>query len=101
MYKLFSHDVYCQLDPGSTLFYMPPYVDIHFGFDIQCISDPFSMSTPVGDSIMDKSVYTGCVMLVYSRDTLVDLIELYMLDFDMILGMYWLYSCYISLDCRT
>lgn len=30
-----------------------------------------------------------------------DLVELYMLDFDVILGMDWLHACYASIDCRT
>ncbi|XP_070010061.1 uncharacterized protein [Nicotiana sylvestris] len=30
-----------------------------------------------------------------------DLIELGMVDFDVILGMDWLYSCFTKLDCRT
>lgn len=35
------------------------------------------------------------------QQTLVDLIELDMVDFDVILGMYQLHSCYDSLDCQT
>ncbi|XP_070032141.1 uncharacterized protein [Nicotiana tomentosiformis] len=30
-----------------------------------------------------------------------DLIELGMVDFDVIVGMDWLYSCFAQLDCRT
>lgn len=63
---------------------MTPYVAIHSGFDPECILDPFSMFTPVGDSIMSKRVYRGCVRKICGRETLVDLIELDMLDFDMI-----------------
>ena len=32
---------------------------------------------------------------------MVDLVELNMVDFDVILGMDWLHACYASLDCRT
>ncbi|PBO41484.1 hypothetical protein CKX42_26525, partial [Escherichia coli] len=32
---------------------------------------------------------------------MVDLIELDMVDFDVILGMDWLHACYASIDCRT
>ena len=35
------------------------------------------------------------------RETLVDLFELDMVDFDVILGMDLLHLCYASLDCRT
>lgn len=37
---------------------------------------------------------------IIPRETLVDLIELDMIDFDVILGMDWLHLCYTSLDCR-
>ena len=33
--------------------------------------------------------------------TSADLVELEMVDFDVILGMGWLHSCYASVDCRT
>ncbi|KAH0639227.1 hypothetical protein KY285_035813 [Solanum tuberosum] len=36
-----------------------------------------------------------------SRATLVDLVELEMLHFDVILGMDWLHACFASIDCRT
>lgn len=31
--QLFSHDVYCVLDLGSTLSYVTPYIAVYFGFD--------------------------------------------------------------------
>ncbi|WMV45742.1 hypothetical protein MTR67_039127, partial [Solanum verrucosum] len=37
----------------------------------------------------------------YQKVTSADLIELEMVDFDIILGMDWLHSCYASVDCRT
>lgn len=39
------------------------------------------MSTPVGDLIISRKVYRGCVIYIYDRDTLVDFIKLEMLDF--------------------
>ena len=46
-------------------------------------------------------VFRGCPIFSPNRVTLVDLIELDMLDFNVILGMDWLRSCYASIDCRT
>jgi len=51
------------------------------------LEEPFSVSTPVGDSIVAKRVYRSCPISLSHKVTLVDLVELYMLDFDMILGM--------------
>ena len=36
-----------------------------------------------------------------SKVTSADLVELNIVDFDVIIGMDWLYSCYASFDCRT
>lgn len=46
---------------------------MHFGFDLECISNPFSISTLVGDSLMARLVYGGCVISMGSRETLVHL----------------------------
>ncbi|XP_070048959.1 uncharacterized protein [Nicotiana tomentosiformis] len=50
---------------------------------------------------MAARVYRGCIVTVHGRDTVVDLIELGMVDFDVIMGMDWLYSCFSKLDYRT
>ncbi|KAF3663690.1 hypothetical protein FXO38_10525 [Capsicum annuum] len=64
-------------------------------------TDPFTISTPVDDSVIVKRVYKGCAISVGSRETLVDLFELDMVDFDVILRMDLLYSSYAYLDCWT
>ena len=43
----------------------------------------------------------GGMVAVGSRQTLMDLFELDMVNFDIILGMDWLHSYYASLDCQT
>lgn len=61
------------------------------------ISDPFSISNPVGEYIISRTVYRDRVVSIYHRETLVDLIELDMVDFDVILGLDWHHSYYVSL----
>lgn len=70
-----------MLDPSSTLSYVTFYVAIHFTFHPECISDPFYVSLPMGDSMVARNVHRGCVVSIHCRKTLVDIIELYMLDF--------------------
>ena len=48
----------------------------------------------MGDSIVAQKVYKKCPVIVVHRVLLADLIELDMVDFDVILGMDWLYSSY-------
>ena len=45
------------------------------------------MSTPVGESVIAKKVYRNCSIMLPNRVSYVDLVELDMLDFDVILGM--------------
>ncbi|XP_070017330.1 uncharacterized protein [Nicotiana sylvestris] len=96
-----SHDVYALIDPGSTLSYVTPFVAMEFGIEPEQLHEPFSVSTLVGESILATRAYKSCVVMVRGRDTMTDLIELGMVDFDVIMGMYWLYSCFAKLDCRT
>lgn len=75
-------------------------VDLRFSL-IACLLEPFSIFTPVGEFIRAERIYINCVVSIHHRDTSVDLVELEMVDFDIILRMDWLYACYPSVDCRT
>ena len=39
--------------------------------------------------------------MLANRVTHVELVEHYMVDFDVILGMDWLHDFFVSIDCRT
>lgn len=67
MFQLFSHDVYCLLDLGSTISYVTPYVVVHFSFGVKTIPEPLSISTLIGEFIMARNIYRGCVMSIYYR----------------------------------
>ncbi|WMV07439.1 hypothetical protein MTR67_000824 [Solanum verrucosum] len=53
------------------------------------------------ESILAERVYRDCVISINHKNSMADLIELDMVDFDVILGMDWLHACYASIDCRT
>lgn len=80
---------------------MSPYVDISFDFDLEIILEPFSISSPVGESIVASRVYKNCVVSIFCQDTVVDLIHINILEFDVIMGIDSLHSCYSTLYCRT
>ncbi|KAH0661387.1 hypothetical protein KY284_026318 [Solanum tuberosum] len=60
MLKVFQLDVYALLDPSATLSFVMPYASMRFDVLINVLLEPFSISTPVGDSIMAKRVYRKC-----------------------------------------
>lgn len=55
----------------------------------------------MGESIRVERVYRACVVSIYHKDTIIDLIDLYMTDFDLIFGIDWLHAYYASVDCRV
>ncbi|XP_070040803.1 uncharacterized protein [Nicotiana tomentosiformis] len=95
-----SYDVYALIDPGSTLSYVTPLVASMFGIEPELVKH-FEVSTPVGDLVIIRRVYRDCTVVVHSRSTVADLIELDMVEFDVILGMDWLASYYANVDCRS
>ena len=60
---------------------------IKFYFLLEILHELFLVSTPIGDNIRDERVHRDCPKTVLNKVTHVDLIELTMLDFDIILGM--------------
>ena len=65
------------------------------------LKDPFFVSTPVGESVIARTVFRNCPILVFHKIIPCDLVELEMVDFYVILGIDWLYDSYASVDCRT
>ncbi|XP_070055085.1 uncharacterized protein [Nicotiana tomentosiformis] len=59
-----SHNVCAIIDPGSTFSYVTPYFAINLGLEPKQLSEPFLVSTPVGESVKVTRVYRGCIVLV-------------------------------------
>ncbi|WMV50598.1 hypothetical protein MTR67_043983 [Solanum verrucosum] len=98
MLKVFHLDVYDLLDSGATLYFVTPHVAMIFDVGPKILSNPFHVSTPVGNAIVVKRVCRSYPIYVYDGVTHVDVVKLDMLDFDVILEMYWLHACYASID---
>nr|XP_033514566.1 uncharacterized protein LOC117279184 [Nicotiana tomentosiformis] len=93
-----SAEAYAEVITGSTFSYVTPYFAINLELEPEQLSEPFLVSTPVGESVEATRVYRGCIVSVQGRSTEANLIELEMVDFDVIMGMDWLSSCYAMLD---
>nr|XP_009765345.1 PREDICTED: uncharacterized protein LOC104216908 [Nicotiana sylvestris] len=97
----FNHGGSQAGDWGSTLCYVTLYIAKKFGIEPEKLCKPIEVYTPVGDSIIARCIYRGCPVKVHNRLTAADLVELEMVDFDVIMGMDWLESCYATVGCRT
>ncbi|XP_070020760.1 uncharacterized protein [Nicotiana sylvestris] len=96
-----SFDALALIDPGSTHSYVSSYFALRFSRQPELLNDPFLVATPVGESLLAEYVYRACQIRVEGRDTLADLIVLDMIDFNMLMGMDWLSSCYAIVDCHA
>ena len=59
------------------------------------------VTTPVVESVVSRRVCQNFRMMFPNRVTNVELVELDMVYFDVILGMDWLHYCFASIYCRT
>nr|XP_033509993.1 uncharacterized protein LOC117274756 [Nicotiana tomentosiformis] len=86
---------------GSTFSYVTPYFAINLELEPEQLSEPFLVSTPIGELVEATRVNRGCIVSVQGRNNEANLIELEMVDFDVIMGMDWLSSCHAMLDYRV
>lgn len=94
----FFFPVYALLVQGSTLSFLNILVACKCDSLPDILHEPLLVSTAIGDSVRAKRVYTDCPINVLNKVTHVDLIELTMFDFDIILGMDWLHKFYATID---
>ncbi|WMV09239.1 hypothetical protein MTR67_002624 [Solanum verrucosum] len=85
----------------ASLSFVTPYIAMRFDILPKQLLEPFTVSTHVGESILAEKVYRDYANSINHKDTMVDLVELDMVDFDVLIGMDWLNACYTSIDCRT
>ena len=68
---------------------------------LDILNEDIIVTTPAGESVVAKRVYTNCPIMLPKKVTYVELLQLYMLDFYVILGIDWLHACFASVNCRT
>ena len=83
MLQLFSINVYALLDTDATLSFITLLVDKKFNGLPDVLIEPFSV--PVDDSVVARRIFRSCPISFPNRVTLVELVELDMVDFDVIL----------------
>ena len=92
MLKVLQLDVYDLTDLIATFSFVTSYVFMRFYMLPYVLLEPFSFSTPIGDSLVAKRVYRRCPISLSHRVTPIDLVELDMLYFNVILFMDLMYS---------
>ena len=66
-----------------------------------CVNQTVFVTTLVGGSVVARGVFRNFPISLPDSVTRVDLVELDMVNFDVILGMDWSHAFFSSIDCRT
>ncbi|XP_070039082.1 uncharacterized protein [Nicotiana tomentosiformis] len=88
-------------DPQNCIYALTGRQDHESSLDVvTCI---LSVSSYDVYALIDpaRRVYKDHIVVVHSLSTVADLIELDMVEFDVIMGMDWLASCYANVDYRS
>ncbi|XP_070029501.1 uncharacterized protein [Nicotiana sylvestris] len=65
------------------------------------LGTPIYVSTSMGYYVVVDQVYRSCVVIFYGYETRADLLLLDMINFEVILSMYWLSPYHAILDCHA
>ncbi|XP_070047188.1 uncharacterized protein [Nicotiana tomentosiformis] len=96
-----SRDASVLFDPGSTYSYVSSLFAHFLGVPHKSLGTHVYVSTPVGDSVVVDWIYRSCIVTFYGYETQADLMFLGMTDFEVILGMDWLSTYHVILDCHA
>lgn len=99
--SIFSHNINVLIYLSSMLSHVTPLIVGKFKRALETQVNPFEVSTSIRDSIIAQGVYHNCIVTIYDFDTLVVLIELDMIDFNVIMDMNWFATCYCIIDYQT
>lgn len=62
--KFYHLHLYDLLDPGASLFFVTPYITIDFEVSLEILAETFSVSTPVGESIIARWLYRNFPIMI-------------------------------------
>lgn len=87
MFQVFYINFYALLDPIDKFSFVTPLVPRKYDIVPDILNQPFFVITLVDDSVLARRVFRSCLVYFPSRVTWVDSVELYMVNFHVILEM--------------
>ena len=84
---------------GATRFFVSPSFVLCLDMRFDVLNSRLTVLTPVGEVYLINRFLSGCEVCIEDEILLVDLVELEILEFDVILGMDWLSAHHAVLDC--
>ena len=99
IFSLYDIEMHALIDPDST----HSYICTEHVFDrmpsIEKLSYDMHVISPLGHSVNVNRVYMNCLLVINDREFPVDLIALPFHEFDLILGMDWLFKHKVLVHC--
>ena len=86
-------------DSGATHSFVSPSFALCLDIRFNVLNSLLTMLTPIGEVYLINRVFLGCEVCIEEEILLIDLVELEILEFDVILGMDWLSAHHAVLDC--
>ena len=99
MISVFDRDAHILMDPRATHSFISMGFISNVNVESQPIDCSIVVSLPTGDSRLVESVYMDSRVIIGGQEFLADLILLDIHDFDVILGMDWLFRHHATVDC--
>ena len=95
-----SHTAYALYDTSTTYSFITPEVTRETRMPILISSQGLSVKTPTGNVIITKELIKDCPLQIQGHTTNTDLIVMKMNKYGIILGMNWMNTVNVMIDCR-
>ncbi|XP_071920676.1 uncharacterized protein [Coffea arabica] len=100
--SIFRRTAWVLIDPGATHSFVSPAFMTYIDSKAEKLPYDLEIKTPITNkSILANMMYKGCDVWIGERKLSVDLIELALKGYDLILGMDWVAKYHAHLDCST
>ena len=94
-----SRQAVVLFDSGATHSFVSLSFALCLDMRFDVLNSPLIVLTPVREVHLINKCLSGCEVCIEDEILLVDLVELEILEFDVILGMDWLSVHHVVLDC--
>ncbi|KAJ8753515.1 hypothetical protein K2173_022756 [Erythroxylum novogranatense] len=101
MVSLFDFELYALIDPGSSHSYISAGEMFVKEMLIDQLEYDMHVTSPLGSSVLVNQVVRNCPVKIQESEYATDLIKLPFHEFDLILGMDWLFKHQAVIDCKA
>ena len=100
-FHLFGLCVFTLFDPGSIHSYICSSLVLPKNVKSVKLNYDVLVESPLGHQVVCNRIYQDCSNVIKTLAFPIDLIEMPFQDFDIIIGMDWLYKYHAVVDCRS